>query len=40
MIQICVAPKHLDRSIFRKLMNVNQINEGEKYGYFLLFRYF
>lgn len=40
MFQICVAPKHLDRSIFRKQMNVNQINEDVKAGYFLLFQYF
>lgn len=40
MFQICVAPKHLDRSIFRKQMNVNQIKEDVKAGYFLLFQYF
>lgn len=38
MFQICAAPKHLDRFIFRKLINVNQINEGVKDGYFLLFQ--
>lgn len=40
MFQICVAPKYLDRSIFRKQMKVNQINEGVKDGYFLLLQYF